>query len=58
MMHQEIKNREWPYTYNGHIMNESFEKWLESCPEEYTWQMNEVTKNRGTYTFFLKEEED
>ena len=19
-MHQEIKNREWPYTYNGHVM--------------------------------------
>ena len=57
-MHQESKNRECPYTYNGHVMNKSFEKWLKSCPEEYTWQMNEVTKNRGTYTFFLKEEED
>ena len=55
MMHQELKDREY---YNGFIMNKSFRDWVKSCPKEYTWQMNEVTKNRGTYTFFLKEEED
>ena len=44
--------------YNGHIMNKSFRDWLKSCPKEYTWQMNQVTKDRGTYTFFLKEEEE
>ena len=44
--------------YNGHIMNKSFRDWLKSCPKEYTWQMNQVTKDRGTYTFFLIEEED
>ena len=54
-MHQELKDREY---YNGFIMNKSFRDWVKSCPKEYTWQMNEVTKNRGTYTFFLKEEED
>ena len=54
-MHQELKGREY---YNGHIMNDSFREWLKSCPKEYTWQMNQVTKNRGTYTFFLLEEDD
>ena len=54
-MHQELKDREY---YNGFIMNKSFRDWVKSCPKEYTWQMNQVTKNQGTYTFFLKEEED
>ena len=53
-MHQELKGREY---YNGHIMNDSFREWLKSCPKEYTYQMNQVTKDRGTYTFFLTEEE-
>tara|TARA_R100000329_G_scaffold23333_1_gene22390 strand:- start:806 stop:1012 length:207 start_codon:yes stop_codon:yes gene_type:complete len=44
--------------YRGYIMNDSFTEWLKSCPKEYTWQMNQVTKDRGTYTFFLTEEED
>ena len=54
-MHQELKDREY---YNGHIMNQSFREWLKSCPKEYTWQMNQVTKDRGTYTFFLIKEEE
>ena len=53
-MHQELKGREY---YNGHIMNDSFREWLKSCLKEYTYQMNQVTKDRGTYTFFLTEEE-
>lgn len=57
-MHQEIKNKEWPYTYNGFIMNKSFQEWLKSCPIEYNWQMNQVTKDRGTYTFVLDEGEE
>ena len=32
-------------------MNQSFKDWLTTCPEEYIWQMNEVTKDRGTFTF-------
>ena len=44
--------------YRGYIMNDSFVEWLKSCPKEYTWQMNQVTKDRGTYTFFLTEEEE
>ncbi len=51
-MHRELKNKEY---YNGHIMNNSFTEWLKTCPKEYTWQMNQVTKDRGTYTFFLKD---
>ena len=54
-MHQELKGREF---YNGHIMNQSFRQCLKSCPKEYTWQMNHVTKNKLTYTFFLIEKED
>ena len=32
-------------------MDQSFKEWLTTCPEEYIWQMNEVTKDRGTFTF-------
>ena len=55
MMHQELKDREY---YNGFIMNKSFRDWIKTCPREYSWQMNQVTKDRGTYTFFLEEEEE
>ena len=51
-MHRELKNKEY---YNGHIMNDSFTEWLKTCPKEYIWQMNQVTEDRGTYTFFLKD---
>ena len=51
-MNRELKNKEY---YNGHIMNDSFTEWLKTCPKEYTYQMNQVTKDRGTYTFFLKD---
>jgi len=51
-MHQELKNKEY---YNGHIMNDSFTEWLKTCPKEYIYQMNQVTKDRGTYTFILNE---
>ena len=54
-MHQELKDREY---YNGFIMNKSFRDWIKSCPKEYSWQMNQVTKDTGTYTFFLEEKED
>ena len=33
-------------------MNQSFKDWLTTCPEEYIWQINEVTENlEGTFTF-------
>ena len=59
-MHQEIKSHgtEPIRYYEGFIMNESFQEWLKSCPIEYNWQMNQITKDRGTYTFVLDEGEE
>tara|TARA_R100001460_G_C3414952_1_gene160133 strand:+ start:216 stop:428 length:213 start_codon:yes stop_codon:yes gene_type:complete len=48
---QEIKNLK-----NFASMSQSFKEWLTTCPKEYIWQINEVTKDRGTFTFFLKEQ--
>jgi len=56
-MHQELKSHgtEPVRYYNGFIMNDSFREWLKTCPKEYIYQMNQVTKDRGTYTFILNE---
>ena len=32
-------------------MDQSFKDWLTTCPKEYIWQINEVTKGQGTFTF-------
>ena len=32
-------------------MDQSFKDWLTTCPKEYIWQINEVTKDQGTFTF-------
>ena len=33
-------------------MNQSFKDWLTTCPEEYIWQIIEVTEDlEGTFTF-------
>ena len=32
-------------------LDKSFKEWLTTCPKEYIWQINEVTKDRGTFTF-------
>ena len=33
-------------------MDQSFKDWLTTCPEEYIWQINEVTEDlEGTFTF-------
>ena len=32
-------------------LDKSFKKWLTTCPKEYIWQIDEVTKDRGTFTF-------
>ena len=42
----EIKNLK-----NFASMNQSFKEWLTTCPKEYIWQINEVTKDQGTFTF-------
>ena len=52
IMHRELKNKEY---YSGYIMNDSFTEWLKTCPKEYIWQMNQVTEDKGIYTFFLED---
>ena len=37
-------------------MDQSFKEWLTTCPRKYIWQIDKVTKDRGTFTFFLSEE--
>ena len=32
-------------------MDKSFKEWLTTCPEKYIWEINEVTKDQGTFTF-------
>ena len=33
-------------------LDKSFKKWLTTCPREYIWQIDEVTKgHEGTFTF-------
>ena len=33
-------------------LDKSFKKWLTTCPREYIWQIDDVTKDHeGTFTF-------
>ena len=33
-------------------LDKSFKKWLTTCPRDYIWQIDDVTKNhQGTFTF-------
>ncbi len=33
-------------------LDKSFKEWLTTCPKEYIWQIDDVTKNhQGTFTF-------
>ena len=32
-------------------LDQSFKEWLTTCPKEYIWQIDEVTKEQGTFTF-------
>ena len=45
-MGQKIQNLK-----NFASMDQSFKEWLTTCPKEYIWQINDVTKDRGTFTF-------
>ena len=54
-MHQQTNtNNQEDAPYRGYVMNESFRKWLDTCPIEYMYLMREVSADRGTYTFILK----
>ena len=43
---QRIKNLK-----NFGSIDQSFKKWLTTCPKDYIWQINEVTKDQSTFTF-------
>ena len=43
---QKIKNLK-----NFGSLDKSFKEWLTTCPKEYIWQINDVTTDRGTFTF-------
>ena len=32
-------------------LDQSFKEWLTTCPKEYIWQIDEVIKGQGTFTF-------
>tara|TARA_R100000152_G_C6569921_1_gene37607 strand:+ start:321 stop:488 length:168 start_codon:yes stop_codon:yes gene_type:complete len=40
--------------YSGDLMPEDFSKWLDTLPKGYSYQMNEITKDKGVYTFFIE----
>ena len=41
--------------YRGYLMPEKFSRWLDSCPLD--WQMVSIEENRGTYMFFVEDNE-
>ena len=43
-----------PY-YSGPLMPDKFQDWLDKCP--LSWVMLEITKEKGTYVFFINENE-
>ena len=43
---QRIKNLK-----NFGSIDQSFKKWLTTCPKNYIWQINQVTKDQATFTF-------
>jgi len=44
---QEIQNLK-----NFASLDKSFKEWLTTCPREYIWQIDDVTKDhQGTFTF-------
>ena len=32
-------------------IDQSFKQWLTTCPRDYIWEINEVTKEQATFTF-------
>ena len=43
---QRIKNLK-----NFASMDKSFKQWLTTCPREYIWKIDDLTKDRATFTF-------
>tara|TARA_Y100000813_G_C23946504_1_gene250555 strand:+ start:142 stop:369 length:228 start_codon:yes stop_codon:yes gene_type:complete len=48
---QEIQNLK-----NFVLLNQSFKKWLTTCPKEYIWEITKVTKDHSVFTFSLIKE--
>ena len=42
---QRIKNLK-----NFGSIDQSFKKWLTTCPKDYIWEINKVTKDQATFT--------
>lgn len=32
-------------------IDQSLKKWLTTCPKDYIWEINEVTKDQATFIF-------
>ena len=43
--------------YSGDVMPEDCQEWLKTLPKKYIYQMNNISKDKGTYTFFINQEE-
>ena len=46
MIKQKIKNLK-----NFVSIDQSFKEWLTTCPKDYIWEINEVTKDQATFAF-------
>ncbi len=40
-----------PY-YSGDKLPKEFHDWLDTIPQGYTWQSNDLRKDQSTYTFY------
>jgi len=49
-----MANTSIPY-YSGPLMPNEFHEWLKTCPLQ--WQMLEITKDSGSYVFFIEEDD-
>ena len=43
---QRIKNLK-----NFASLDKPFKEWMTTCPRDYIWQIDEVTKDRATFSF-------
>tara|TARA_R100001443_G_C3282893_1_gene160842 strand:+ start:416 stop:571 length:156 start_codon:yes stop_codon:yes gene_type:complete len=48
-----MTNLSIPY-YSGPLMPDEFSEWLSTCPLK--WQMLEITKDQGSYVFYIEDE--
>ena len=46
-----------PY-YSGEQLPKEFHDWLDTIPQGYTWQANNLGKEQSTYTFYKVDADD